>query len=879
MDKKALRVQFGKEWEKHYKVPALIDRGYTRQQCKKCSRFFWSVASREVCSDSSCMGYQFIGKKMAKKPLGYVEAWKKIEEYFTKHGHASLEAYPTVARWRDDLYFTIASISDFQPYAVSGEVEPPANPLIIPQQCIRFPDISNVGVTGRHYTTFVMVGQHAFNTKKTGQFYWKDEAITHDLGYLSHLGIDEKHLVFNEDVWAGGGNFGPCIEYFADGLELGNCVFMQYEELPGGASRELSTKVIDMGAGLERLAWITHGSPVSYDIVFGDAVRKIKEKAGIKVEEKLFLEYAKLSGVLDADEAADQFGTEKGAIAAKLGMSSEGMAQTFAPLHASYACADHLKTILFTSTDGMLPSNSGGGYNLRMILRRVFGFDGEFSLGLDYAGVLEAHAHHLREIFPKLKEGVPTAIAVIEEEQKKYAAGKEKGRGKVAGLLSRGKELGLDELKKLYESDGIPAELVAEIAREKGLKVEIPENFYSLLRKEDETGESIEPKVDVEGTEKTKTLFYDSVEEFDAKVLAVKGKYVVLDHTAFYPEGGGQIFDTGMLDGKKVKNVQKEKGVILHEVDGAASFKTGQGVHGKVDGERRKQIARHHTSIHPINACAREVLGPHIWQAGSYKDERKAHIDLTHYRKITWEELEKIEQLANKYVLAGLPIMTEVLGRNEAEKKYGFRLYQGGAVPGKELRVVSIGGIDHQACGGTHNYNKSTAELGLVKIVRREGVQDGVERVVIKAGPEAIKHVQEREKLLREAAEALAVPEDQLKATALRFFNEWKERGKEVEKLQAILSQQISEHEGEKAKKAGTKLVELLNVPYTQKLAEEVCAKLSTGGYSAVISTADGFIVAVAPQGSSLNAIELLKNHGAKGGGSPQFARGKLEKK
>ncbi len=879
MDKKALRAQFGKEWEKHYKVSALIDRGYSRQKCSKCGRHFWSVQERQVCSDASCMGYQFIGKKMAKKPLGYVETWKKIEEYFTGHNHASVEAYPTVARWRDDLYFTIASINDFQPYVVSGELEPPANPLIVPQQCIRFPDISNVGVTGRHYTTFVMVGQHAFNTKKTGQFYWKDEAITHDLGYMSHLGIDEKHLVFNEDVWVGGGNFGPCIEYFADGLELGNCVFMQYEELPGGASRELSTKVIDMGAGLERLAWITHGSPVSYDIVFGTAVGKIKEKAGIRVDEKLFLEYARLSGVLDADEAADQFGKEKSAIAAKLGMSLEQMAGTFAPLHASYACADHLKTILFTSTDGMLPSNSGGGYNLRMILRRVFGFDGEFSLGLDYGGVLEAHAHHLRDMFPKLKEGVPTAIAVVAEEQKKYAAGKEKGRGKVASLLSRGKPLGVPELKKLYESDGIPAELVAEIAREKGVKVEIPENFYSLIRKEDETGEPIEPKVDVEGTQKTKTMFYDSVEEFEAKVLAVKGKYVILDSTAFYPEGGGQIFDIGTLDGKKVKNVQKEKGVILHEVEGASSFKIGQSVCGVVDGGRRKQIAIHHTAIHLINACAREILGPHIWQAGSYKDEHKAHIDLTHYRKITWEEIEKIEQLANKYVLAELPITTEVLGRNEAEKRYGFRLYQGGAVPGKELRVVSIGGIDHQACGGTHNYNKSTSEFGLVKIARREGVQDGVERVVIKAGPQAIKHVQERERLLREAAEALSVPEDQLKATALRFFNEWKERGKELEKLQSLISQLVFEAEAQKAKKSGNNMVEILNAPYSQKLSEEIVGKLSAAGYCAAISNTDGFIVAAAPQGSGFDAIELLKKHGGRGGGSATFARGKVELK
>ncbi len=878
MDKNALRAQFKADWQKHYKVAALIERGYTRQQCGKCSRFFWSVSERKICSDPSCIGYQFIGKKMAKKPLGYVETWKKIEEYFTKNGHTYVEPYPTVPRWRDDLYFTIASVNDFQPYIVSGEIEPQANPVIVPQPCIRFSDVSNVGVTGRHYTDFVMVGQLAFNSKKTGDFYWKNEAIAHDLGYLSHLGIDESHLVFLEDVWMGGGNYGPCIEYFADGLELGNCVFMQYEVLPDGSGRELSTKVIDMGAGLERLAWITHGSPISYGITFGSAVDELLKKAGVKIDEKLFLQYAKLSGSLNTDEVED-IAAEREKVAKQLGMTGEQLLSTFAPLHGVYACADHLKTILFTSTDGMLPSNSGGGYNLRMILRRTFGFDEEYSMGIDYAKVLEAHAHHLRELFPKLQGGVPTAIAIVEEEKRKYFAGKEKGRGKVANLLSRSKEISVADLKKLYESDGIPIELVAEIAKEKGVKVHMPDNFYSLMKKDDDAGPASEHAVDVEGTEKTKTLFYDSVEEFDAKVIAVKGKWVILDSTAFYPEGGGQIFDIGELNGVKVPNVQKEKGVILHEVANPSAFKAGMSVHGKVNGARRKQISMHHTAIHLINACAREILGPHIWQGGSYKDEKKAHIDLTHYRKITWEELEKIEQLANQRVIENLPVKIEVLGRADAESRYGFRLYQGGAVPGKELRIVSISSIDHQACGGTHNYIKSTGALELVKIVRREGVQDGVERVVIKCGPEAIKHIEEREKILREAAEALSVPEDQLKATALRFFNEWKERGKELEKLQALMSHTIADNAMVYAKKDGKKLVELTNAPYTQKLAEEVCAKLSAAGLSAVITTNDGFIVSVAPEGSGQSALELLKKHGGKGGGSANFARGKVEKK
>ena len=149
--------------------------------------------------------------------------------------------------------------------------------------------------------------------------------------------------------------------------------------------------------------------------------------------------------------------------------------------------------------------------------------------------------------------------------------------------------------------------------------------------------------------------------------------------------------------------------------------------------------------------------------------------------------------------------------------------------------------------------------------------------MTIKSGPEAVKHVQERERLLREAAEALSVPEDQLKATAMRFFNEWKERGKEIEKLSALLSHAIADNAMIYAMKDGRKLIELDNAPYTQKLAEEVCAKLSAQGLAAVISIMDGFIVAVAPKGSGSNALELIKKHGGKGGGSEQFARGKVQ--
>ncbi|MCP4646625.1 MAG: alanine--tRNA ligase, partial [bacterium] len=440
-----LRKQFSNEWEKHYKVNALEELGFERYQCKSCKRHFWSPTERDTCEDSTCIGYEFIGNAPSNKKLGYVETWKAIEKYFVKNGHTSLKPYPTVARWRDDLYFTIASINDFQPYVVSGELEAPANPIIIPQPCIRFPDISNVGVTGRHYTNFVMIGQLAFNTKKTGLFYWKDEALMHDIKVMRELGISDKRITFMEDVWMGGGNFGPSMEYFSGGLELGNCVFMQYEVLPNGKSRELSTKVIDMGAGLSRFAWVTHGVPDSYQVVYGSMVPKYKKKFGITVDDKVYLEYAKRVGKLDIDEVPDP-AAEVAKIEKEIGYP--GFSETLKPLQAMYASMDHLLTLLFTVKDGMLPSNAGGGYNLRMIARRTFGMNEEFGFGMDYHEVLEDHAKRLKELFPDLEGAVDSTSDVLKDEKRRYLETKEKGAGKVASMLKKGK-VGLGELEVL----------------------------------------------------------------------------------------------------------------------------------------------------------------------------------------------------------------------------------------------------------------------------------------------------------------------------------------------------------------------------------------------------------------------------------------------
>lgn len=878
LTKDTLRKRFAKDWKEHYQVKALMELGFERYSCKKCKRHFWSPVERNVCEDSSCIGYEFIGNAPGSRKLGYVECWKEIEKYFVENGHASITPYPTVARWRDDLYFTIASINDFQPYVVNGELEPPANPLIVPQPCIRFPDICNVGVTGRHYTNFVMIGQHAFNTKRTGMFYWKDEALTHDIGVMRKLGISDKRITFMEDVWMGGGNFGPSMEYFCGGLELGNCVFMQYEVLPGGKSRELSTKVIDMGAGLSRFAWVTHGVPDSYQVVYGDMVPRYKKKFGIKVDDGLYLEYSKRVGMLDIEEVADP-GKEIARIEKEIG--HPGFSATLRPLQGLYASMDHLLTLLFTVKDGMLPSNAGGGYNLRMILRRTFGIDEEFGFGMDYGEVLSAHAERLEGLFPDLGAAVESTSDVIREERRKYLESKGKMGNRVEGMLRKG-AIGEKELEVLYKSNGIPPECVAEICAKAGAGIEIPPDFYNRVREKAEGEEKRggeKEGIDVEGMPKTALLCYEGKRGFDAKVVAVIKRYVVLEQSAFYPEGGGQVGDTGTLDGKKVLNTIREAGVVLHQVGDTSGFRKGQVVHGEVDVERRKRITKHHTAVHILNAACRKVLGSHVWQGGSGKDEEKAHLDITHYRRISEEELAEIELLVNRYIMQDAPIRVETLPRNEAEAKYGFGLYQGGAVPGKEIRVVVVEGIDAEACGGTHSMLKRTGEIGAFRIVKRESVQDGIERISFKAGEEAVKYVQEREGILRRAAGVVSVSENELPQAMERFFREWKAQRREIEKLKERFVGEIAKELAARSLKEGLIEEELDEDAKTLgKIGELVSGEKGT---MVVLKGRDGAFVCACGEGAEKNAKELLeelKREGAKGGGSERVVMGKMAK-
>jgi len=879
IDKKLLKKKFTEEWKKHYDLDFFKEKGFIRKQCIKCKKFFWTLdTERNTCADSSCSNFEFIGKGTFY--YSYTDTWKAIEKYFLKHKHTSIERYPTVCRWRDDLYFTNASIIDFQPYVVSGEIEPPANPLIVPQPSIRFGDIENVGVTGQHYSSFIMFGQHAFNNQKTGLFYWKNEALEHDFNYLTKvIGVKKEDIAFQEDVWAGGGTFGPSIEYCAKGLELGNCVFMQFKELENGFE-QLKTKVIDMGAGLERLAWYTNGTPTSYDVTFDEIIQKIIKNAKIEVlDKKTLIEFARIAGSLDIESESLKESKEK--IYSMLGLSEKEFFLKIRPLQAIYAVIDHLKTILYTTTDGMLPSNAGGGYNLRMLLRRVFGFNKEFDLNLDYGEIIRMHATKLKPIDETLIEGIETTIKVIEEEEKKYNQSKEKGKKIIESIIEKAKknQLKEKELIQLYESHGIAIEEIESIAKNEGIKIEVPQNFYGLIARKNEK-EKESNLIDVSNYPKTIKLFYedDELREFTAKVIAVKDKAVILDRTAFYAESGGQEADKGFLNGIEVEDVQQIEGVILHYTKKPEAFKQGMKVEGEIDWNRRQKLRKHHSATHILNAACRKVLGKHVWQAGAHKSENKAHLDITHYKKITEEELNQIEAVANEFISENAIVEKKFMLRNEAEKTYGFRLYQGGFVPGKNIRIVNMQGIDVEACSGIH-VNR-TGDIGLLKIIKRESIQDGIERITFACSVPAIKYLQEKESLLKETAEILKVPETEIAKAAKKFFDEWKQLNKKVQYLQEKILAQKKE-ELIKAKEKELKVfIEGIEANNLIALGKEIIRK----NEEKTIILSNGFdLIILAGKNSGKNALEELKNIlkqvKGKGNGSQEIARAIIEDK
>jgi len=355
---------------------------------------------------------------------------------------SSIKRYPVVARWRNDVDYVAAGIYCFQPYCVTGELDPPANPLICPQFCVRFNDLDNIGLTGRHYSGFIMLGIQVFNYPDRFVFF-KDECVEFNYRWLTEeLGIDPDEITFIEDVWAGGGNLGPSIEYFVRGLEVGNMVFMQYKTFPDGSREELQIKVIDVGIGLERIAWLYNGTPTSYVDTFRNSLGFLKEKLGMEIMNDVWEKFGPYSCLLNVDEleSVDKTWAD---ISATIGVDVDTLKKAITPAKDMYIVLDHTRSALMTISDGSLPANVGGGGNVRNILRRVFsileknGWWQRLSID-DFLQIFEMHKRDLEGIYGAFPE-YKSFDDIIKNELDKWKNTDEVQRKNLEGLLKKKK--------------------------------------------------------------------------------------------------------------------------------------------------------------------------------------------------------------------------------------------------------------------------------------------------------------------------------------------------------------------------------------------------------------------------------------------------------
>jgi alanyl-tRNA synthetase len=364
-----------------------------------------------------------------------------------------------------------------------------------------------------------------------------------------------------------------------------------------------------------------------------------------------------------------------------------------------------------------------------------------------------------------------------------------------------------ETLFNMNDSHGLAPDMAVNLAKKAGwnsvsvrtgFAAEMAERHAKLAK---QAAQAVEAKPLVDGTltvPSTQLLFYDDVQqqEFDASVLAclpLVGEdlpegathAVVMDKTCFYPEGGGQEGDYGSLSTAssqgRVIDTRKFGDHVLHLTDGP--FEKGDLVHGSIDWKRRKQLMDHHTAVHIVGGAARRILGPHIYQAGANKSVEMARLDITHFNRLTREDLDAIEALANEVLGQVQRTEKTELDRKDADKKYGFDLYQGGAPKGSSIRILRIADHDIQACGGTHH--DEPGQIGSIRIVRSSAVQDGVERLHIVAGQAALTYAREQDTLLRSMSELYGVPNIELPKTSQRFYSEWKDQRKRIEQLEA----------------------------------------------------------------------------------------------
>ena len=915
------------------------DNGYVRKQCRVTELWFWTCDSaRETCGDTPEDEYTFIGAPLIE---GFNQRGKALKDamreafigFFVDRDHARIDPYPVLARWRDDIHLTIASIADFQPHVTSGAVQPPANPLAVSQPCIRLTDVDAVGRSGRHLTTFEMMAHHVFNRPEEGvEIYWMEQCVEHCHRMLTEtFGIDSSEITYVENPWCGGGNAGAAVEVIVGGLELATLVFMDMEEhsegeieLKGDRYRTMPLQIIDTGYGLERFCWAAAGTPTIYEAIYPETVAWLKELSGFESVanqwpsldlDRLLSEMSRLNGIMNIEAGVD--GEKLVNIFLKrlaergVEVSSEQFSSITEPLANIYAIPDHLHALCNMLGDGLVPSNAKAGYLARMLARRVLRMRDELNIDVPLADLATHHLDvnlggHLNK---QTRNGLLTILALEEE---RYAEMLRKGgnviQTQLKSLPRDATDIPDEHLFTLNDSHGLAPDMAITLARaagwgavslRTGFSAEMAERHARLAKEAAKASTAGGHVLNVSSHPATLPLYYESVYDstFEADLLATlpanghgpKGAthVVVLASTLFYPEGGGQEGDRGQLQQDdvvvSVLDTQKVGDVIVHFTDGP--LEGTNAVTGRLDWKRRKQLMDHHTAVHIVGGAARRLLGPHIFQAGSNLTAESGRLDITHYHRLTRADLDAMEDMANAVLSEVRATEKSELNRRDADLVHGFDLYQGGAPKGDSIRILKIADHDIQACGGTHH--DEPGQMGSIRIVRSSAVQDGVERLHIVAGEAALAYARSQDELVRLSSEVFGVHADDLPKAAARFFSEWKDQRKLIEQLESEIVRLRTSGGGDASKDIDGVRVVVMEIDGDLKSMTTMLKELTldaTKPTLAVLGSKDGggkLMIGVTENtiaSERYNAVDLLRSISSHirggGGGRPTFAQG-----
>ena len=841
------------------------------------------------------------------------EIRREFLEFFAQRDHRVVRSSSLVPANDPTLLFTNAGMVQFKDVFLGAEKRDYTR-AASSQRCVRaggkHNDLENVGYTARHHTFFEMLGNFSFGDyfkREAIEFAW--EFLTVNCGFsperlwvtvyeeddeaaaiwLDEIGVSPERfsrIGASDNFWAMGdtGPCGPCSEIFYDHgpevpggppgtpeedgdryIEIWNLVFMQFDRAADGSMAPLPSPCVDTGMGLERLAAVLQGVHSNYEIdLFEHLIRAAAEKTGTRD-----LEQASLKVI-----------------------------------------ADHIRACAFLIADGVLPANDGRGYVLRRIIRRAIRHG--YKLGCRqpfFAAMAEPLADIMGEAYPELVQKQDQIAEALAREEQRFGETLDQGMKLLEGVFAD-----LDDSVipgevafKLYDTFGFPLDLTRDIARERDLSVD-EKGFEAAMQNQRERaraagkfsardGVSAEAVADLPATE---FLGYQRSECDSARVVAllVEGDkrdslaegetgLVVLDRTPFYAESGGQVGDTGVLEGPgtqfRVSDTRK-LAAVYHAHEGrleSGSLKVGQTVSARIDAQRRADIVRHHSATHLLHAALREILGEHVQQKGSLVAPDRLRFDFSHFEPVTTGQLQQIEDRVNAQIRENAAASAEVMDFDAAMEAGALAFF--GDKYGDRVRVLQFGDYSTELCGGTHV--DRVGDIGAFKIVSETGISAGVRRIEAVAGRQAVAWMQQTDQTLREVAASLKASPDQVGPRVEQLLERSRELERELERLKHKLASARGSDLGANAREVGgiKVLAEKLDGVDPNSLRDTVDQLKNKLGSGIVVlgTTAGQGVRLVAGVTSDLSdrfkAGELV-NHvasqvGGKGGGRPDFAQ------